>query len=134
MLDRWPHFSLTEEFIINNCKEPRSFGCQRSPNHLSSTAVLNSWYEVLMLICSVCLLFAFVFKCGAAIWPKISIGLDCSKDIFLEVLCLVQMQFCNLMLRLILERRNFFLANLVMPNKQSNQTCSVFLLYCHECN
>ena len=70
----------------------RSCGCRTSPNHQPSTTVLDSWYEVFVLIC--CVWFPpNVLLCIRT--KHLHFGLVCPKDIVPEVLCFVQMQLCK---------------------------------------
>ncbi|MEE6509716.1 hypothetical protein FKM82_027428 [Ascaphus truei] len=88
------YFWYTDAFRgrLNDCKIPRSYGCKTSPNHHPSITMLDSWYEVFVLICCVWFLPS-VALCIVA--KHLHFGLICRKDIVPEVLWFVQMQLCK---------------------------------------
>ncbi|MEE6527760.1 hypothetical protein FKM82_029362 [Ascaphus truei] len=71
---------------------PGPVAAKTSPNHHPSTTVLDSWYEVFVLICCVW----FSPNVALCIMTKhLHFGLVCPKDIVPEVLWFVQMQLCK---------------------------------------
>lgn len=104
---------------LSACQVPRSCGCTIRPNHHPSTTVLDSWYELIVLIlCLVVSQHGPVHVCSTA--KHLHFALTCPKDIVAQV-------FANLSLpAIILSRKQAFSCT----SFQTNHSCSVFFLNC----